>query len=160
MDSNDQFQRKYFNFNNNENKISESDLEVLESDSPREKYLKEFIKENFTHNKNHIIQEEAVVKMDQLKDQLMGFIDSGEIDKDILIEAISHGVAEMIDFSLHEPQQNASFSKKEKDDLHDVMIDIIKKTESEEHMALCESLFPEIVKNLEHMIAKIRTPRF
>ena len=160
MSDNQQPQRKYFSFANNENKISESDLEVLESDSTREKKLKEFIKENFIKNNNQIGQEEAIKEEKQLKDQLMDFIDSGEIDKEVLLEAISHGVAEMIDFAHHEPQQNASFSSKEKEGLHNMMIDIIKKTESEEHVNLCESIFPELIKNLELTIAKIRTPRF
>ncbi len=90
----------------------------------------------------------------------MDFIDSGEIDKETILEAVSHGLAEMIDFTQHEPDQPVSFSEDEKSELHNEMTNIINNTESEDHLALCESLFPEMVKNLEHTMAKIRTRRF
>ena len=167
MDTGDTVHRKYFSFENHVNNLSMKDLDISEADTPKEKELKTFIKKKYLSpkeqqekNSNTQNPDDIDEEINQLKSLLMDFIESGEIDKDIILEAVSHGVTEMFDFMHHEPDHHASFSEKEKEELHNMMMDTIQNTGSDESLALCESLFPQMVNNLEHMMAKIRTPRF
>ncbi|WP_163371731.1 hypothetical protein [Endozoicomonas acroporae] len=165
MDYDDYVQEKYFSLFRESPGLTEDDLAVSETDTVKERELKQFIKDNYLNREAEPIPGkndpcDIDEEISQLKQLLTGLLESGEIDREIVLEALSYGLTEMVDFLHHEPDHHYSFSDQEKDELHSMMKTILQKTETEEHQAICESLFPDMVNYLESVVAKIRTPRF
>ncbi|WP_257264546.1 hypothetical protein [Endozoicomonas sp. ONNA2] len=159
----DYFQEKYFSLFRENPGLTEDDLTVSATDTVKERALKQFIKDNYLNSgaesisgKNNPCDIDEEIR--QVKQLLTGLLESGEIDRKIVLEALSCGLTEMVDFIHHEPDDHYSFSDQEKDELHSIMETILQKTDTEAHQAICESLFPEIVNCLESMVAKTRTP--
>ncbi|USE37699.1 hypothetical protein [Endozoicomonas sp. SCSIO W0465] len=161
----DSFQEKYFSLFRDNFGLTEDDLTVSETDTVIERELKQFIKDNHLNSETEPLSgtsnPSSIDKdISQLKQLLTGLLESGDIDREVVLEALSYGLTEMAGFIHHEPDHHYSFSDQEKDELHNMMKTILQKTETEEHQAICESLFPDMVNHLESVVAKIRTPRF
>ena len=163
MDYDDCVREKYFSLFLGNSGLTEDDLRVTETDTVKERELKQFIKDNCI-NSEAIFDKHNPADIDkdisQLKQLLTGLLESGEIDREMVIEALSYGLAEMADFIHHEPDHHYSLSDQEKDEMRSMLETVLQKTEAGEYQAICESLFPDMVNYLESLVAKIRTPRF
>ncbi|WP_257286557.1 hypothetical protein [Endozoicomonas sp. SESOKO1] len=163
MDYDDYFREKYFSLLREKPDLKEDDLKVSETDTVKERELKQFIKDNCINSEagpGNSNPSDIDKDISQLKQLLTGLLESGDIDRDIVLEALSYGLTEMVDFIHHEPDHHYSFSDQDKNELHNMMKTVLQKTETEKHQAICESLFPDMVNYLESLVAKIRTPRF
>ena len=156
--------KKYFSFFSPDNNFSDKDLDLQGTDSPTEKKLKTYLKERQETYKSKKIEDMNNETMESEISELSNLLGelgaSDEKNKTDIMEALSYALTEMTDFMLHEPDQHFSLSEQDREQLHKSMISTMKNMGvSEEQSVLCESVFPEVVSQLELLMAKLKTPR-